>query len=161
MLTNGYKPLLLAETLWYLLKWDRTINKQPFSKWQHHLNTAPFVGNSLTGQHKQHLSDLQLQSLRKHIDMIVRRSPKPFNCMRRCLTLKSMIEKRGGHCRLHIGVKISREKNNMLAAHAWVSANDKVVNDTRDIIEQYQEITHDNALFQQTLKTINSPTINY
>lgn len=173
MKIRGYRMTLLAEAMWYLLKWDRAISKQAFHRWQHHLNSAPLITSDtttkatpsqLTELTEQKLTYTTLQDIQKHIDLIVRRSPKAFNCMRRCLALKSMIERRGAQCRLHIGIKLSRTQNtqsqssadNTLAAHAWISANEKLINDSHDVISQYQEITHESALFSQTIKYVKN-----
>jgi hypothetical protein len=74
-----------------------------------------------------------------------------MNCMRRRLALKAMIEKRQGLCQFHIGVKI--DAKGQVSAHSWISANEQLINDSVDKINQYKEIRHNNALFAKA--TIN------
>lgn len=150
MLTPTFKYLLLIEALWYLLKWDRIINKRAFSEWQQHLNVDVVPANK-----QANLSLSDIQKMRKAIDAIVRRSPRPLNCLRRCLALKTMIERRGEQCQLHIGVKFehvdSEPQSKQLKAHAWITSKATVINDNAESLSQYQEITHHNALFTQAI----------
>jgi hypothetical protein len=152
MLTLLRKVLLITESFWYLHRWDKTIRQKPFQQWQKHLNSASF---DATEQANLSTSDIQL--MRKAIDSVVRRSSRELNCMRRCLALKSMIERRKGQCTLHIGVKIQKPEaeaaergaQQSLFAHAWLSVNGVIINDTPESTSEYQEITHSNALFAQ------------
>ena len=150
MLTPSSKYLLLIEAFWYLLKWDRIINKRAFKDWQQHLNIATTPAKT-----EKSLSLSDIQNLRKAIDAIVRRSPRPLNCMRRCLALKTMIERRGEQCQLHIGVKFehsgSDAQSKQLKAHAWITSKGTVINDNAESLSQYQEITHHNVLFTQAI----------
>ncbi|MFC4700829.1 lasso peptide biosynthesis B2 protein [Glaciecola siphonariae] len=153
MLTLKYNYLILLESLWYLRKWDRIIGGKAFEQWQEYLDA------SSKNAYATNLSSAQMQKLRKHIDAIVRKYPKELNCMRRCLALKSMIERRGGHCTLHIGVKFTgteAKASKTLAAHAWLSAQGTLINDTPSQISQYQEITHNNALFGKNVSKSNT-----
>lgn len=143
-LTKYNYPLLL-ESLCTLKKWHKTINTQPYTQWKKHLD-------STHNKHPKPISQQELTKLTAHINAIVRNYPTEFNCMRRSLALKSMIEKRQGQCKLHIGVKFESTKQSTttmptVAAHAWISVNNTLINDTPQKIAEYKEITHDNMLF--------------
>jgi hypothetical protein len=149
-----YNWPLLIECLWYLQKWDKVISKKPYAQWKHHLNSQQTNGTNLPEQ--------KLQQISKHINVLVRHYPKEFNCMRRSLALKSIIERRCGACKMHIGVKFE-EANEVspaysqtpkVAAHAWISVNNTIINDTPEKIAENKEITRDNTLFSNA--SINS-----
>jgi hypothetical protein len=163
-LTKYNWPLLL-ECLWYLHKWDKVIRKQAYASWKHNLDSA-HANKTTTDLSATSLSPQQLHTFSKHIDVIVRHYPKELNCMRRSLALKSIIERRSGKCKLHIGVKLeltepstvssenaqtkkneNKPKTPTMAAHAWITVNTFIVNDTPEKIAEYQEITRNNTLF--------------
>ena len=145
-----YKPWLLLQAYRQLSKWDRIIRQQSYAQWKHHLASkhaaiTPEQSESNTAAKQEALSHNQLLYINKHILAVARHHPRPMNCLRRCLALKAIIEQGGGECQLHIGVKI--ETNGQVAAHSWISANGRLVNDSPEEIGQYKEITHNNALF--------------
>ena len=151
---RAYQARLLIESLRALRHWDKTIQQQAFEQWRHALNSSEAgTGLDAASSHNQAplaVSIEHIQTLRRHIDAIVRNYPRHFNCMRRCLALKSMIEKRGGACTLHIGVKIRQtDKHSPLAAHAWLSINQHLINDSPEKVAEYQEITHADVMFAQ------------
>lgn len=159
-----YKPLLLFEAWRLLNKWDYIISKQDFADWKHHLtsqddlNQTPDKAAELTGFSQAdavnsvgNVNNLVgpdksiFIALHVHIQVIVRHHYKHMNCLRRCLALKEMIERRHGNCRLHIGVRF--DETGKVAAHSWLSANGQLLNDSQQEITKYKEITSDNALF--------------
>lgn len=133
-----YQPFILFNAYKQLSKWDKIINQSDYQDWKQYLASSQQTKPTL-------LTHQQLLYLNKHIMAVVRHHKKPMNCLRRCLALKALIEQCGGVCDLHIGVKI--EKTGQVAAHSWISANGKLVNDSEPEISQYKEITHNNALF--------------
>lgn len=135
-----------------LRKWHKRINNQAFDTWAHALNSSEAANpTNCTNAPSPHIN--YIRTMRKHIDAVVRNYPTEFNCMRRCLALKGMIERRGGACTMHIGVNMqanvsTNEPATKLAAHAWLSINGELINDSAERVSEYTEITHSNALFK-------------
>lgn len=145
----AYRPLLLIETLIALHKWHKIIGKQPYEQWREQV----FDTQHTTASHTYASNDIeQANIIRKHIDAIVRNYPIEFNCMRRCMALKSMLAKRTIHSQMHIGVKLDKQKGSgKLDAHSWITVNDVLINDSQERISEYTEITNQNALLTQAL----------
>jgi hypothetical protein len=60
-----------------------------------------------------------------------------MNCLRRTLAQQKILRRRGLHSNLHIGVRMS---DNNLEAHAWLSWQGGVQNDSADVGERYAEL---------------------
>lgn len=60
-------------------------------------------------------------------------SPFPGNCLSRSLALWWMLRREGCEATLQLGVSLSGR----FAAHAWVEADDRVLNDTQDVTTRY------------------------
>jgi hypothetical protein len=157
-----YNYVLLLESLWYLLKWDKIIRKQAYASWKKNLDSAKASpATNKIGFNDQPDINHYLQKISAHINVIVRHSPRELNCMRRCLALKSMIERRHGHCKMHIGVKLETQTSDSpetqtppkIAAHAWITLNQTIINDTPDKIAEYKEITSNSKLFESAKET--------
>lgn len=151
---SAYQPLLLVETLLALRKWHKIINTQPYQQWRHSLASQNVNQDQSQEQNQQLNQELATaQKIRKHIDAIVRNYPTKFNCMRRCLALKSMLEKRHIACTMHIGIKIDKQSNKGgLDAHSWVSMHGVLINDSDDRIAEYSEITQSHKMFAALVK---------
>lgn len=151
-----YNWPLLFECLWYLRKWDAVIQKQPYESWKKHLDSKVIMPSF---QHSRTslclLNRDYLQKISSHVNVIVRHYPSELNCMRRSLAIKSMIERRHGQCKMHIGVKMETPLKvddhsstlPVVAAHAWITVNQVLINDTQEKVSQYHEITNDNIMF--------------
>ena len=121
-----------------LVIWDLRIRYQHFAKWKRHLGKYPLADSSQPDIE-------QAKKLNAHIECIVRHAPLELNCMRRCLALKTMLARRQMNTTLHIGVKFESQQE--LAAHAWISANKQLLNDTQQNVAQYREITKNHEKF--------------
>ncbi|MFC3093318.1 lasso peptide biosynthesis B2 protein [Alteromonas sediminis] len=141
---KGYRLSLLLQVLYQLIKWDITLRFSAYSAWKPAL-TSP----SGTVSSNAHLATAQYVA--KHLALVVRKSPYPFNCMRRTLALKTLLNQQGIAPTLHIGVKF--DDNKQLAAHAWLSLVGECLNDTADNVAQYSEITDDTQKLIQALAT--------
>lgn len=63
--------------------------------------------------------------------------PLEPTCLRRSVTLKRELSRRGLTSTMHIGVRIVEEK---IEAHAWVQVGSEVVNDELEVVVTYSEI---------------------
>ena len=153
-----YRLLVILEASFYLHKYHFLIAYKDYTDWMHHLVNIDFVSQDLVRQtrvrHKSIAPQKNARSsmtpeaaklLNSHLQAVVRHSPVELNCLRRCLALKAMIERREGNCKLHIGVKINGKGK--LLAHSWLSVDDALVNDSVANVNEYREITHTNSLF--------------
>ncbi|WP_395341881.1 lasso peptide biosynthesis B2 protein [Ningiella sp. W23] len=132
-----YNPLMLLEAMRDLHRWDRVLSEESYESYKHALKNP----SEDTKQSKHTLATIR--ELHRHLDAVVRHHNKDMNCMRRCLALKSMIERRGEQCKLHIGVKMDASKPSPLAAHSWITYKGVLINDSADEIAQYKEITNE------------------
>ena len=138
MKIRGYRITILCEALLTLLKWDMTIRHRGFSRWKRHLNDYPL-------KKAAKLDEDGAKRLNAHIECIVRNFPTELNCMRRSLALKTMLARRHINTELHIGVKF--DEQNQLSAHAWLSLDNALLNDSHENIDQYTEITENREKF--------------
>ena len=138
MKIRGYRITILCEALLTLLKWDMTIRHRRFSRWKRHLNDYPL-------KKAAKLDENGAKRLNAHIECIVRNFPTELNCMRRSLALKTMLARRHINTELRIGVKF--DEHNQLSAHAWLSMDNALLNDSHENIEQYTEITENREKF--------------
>jgi len=149
---KGYRLTLLIKACYQLIKWDFMLRFRPYAHWKAALHTSP--------QHTPplHISTLKIDNktdlptahtVARHVACVVRKSPLPFNCMRRTLALKSLLAQQGIYPTVHIGVKFNVQKQ--LTAHAWLSFAGECLNDTADNVAQYSEITDNTQQLVQTL----------
>lgn len=80
-------------------------------------------------QRVAHIIHLSESAARHHL--------RPMNCLRRSLTQQRLLRRRHLSSNLHIGV---RTGESALEAHAWLSWQGKVLNDTPDVGEHYAEL---------------------
>lgn len=135
---RNYRIWYLIEAYLLLSKYHFLITRKGYSYWRHHLNSKQnFNKPTIT---IQTVTIALSKNLNRHILAIVRHSRSDMNCLRRCLTLKTMIERRHGTCTLHIGVKITDEGN--LFAHSWVTVEGELVNDSIETVSEYTTIMY-------------------
>ena len=73
---------------------------------------------------------------------------RKMNCLRRCISQEKMLKKRGFKPCMHIGVRF---ENQQLKAHAWLTLQGIVINDSADVSTRYSELKANNpqALLRQ------------
>lgn len=139
-----YHVLVLIEAYFLLSKYHFLIMRKDYSHWRHQLDTKRHDSTPETARCSIEAVKTS-KRLNRHILAVVRHHRIHMNCLRRCLALKAMIERRKGVCALHIGVKIARDGN--LSAHSWLTVNGELINDSVKIVSQYTEITHCDGFF--------------
>lgn len=122
-------------TSWFLyLKWDHLITRSNYKKWQAHIVNQEDAITPSTEPASKYQS---LQTIIKINEMAGRNHLKHMNCLRRCLCQKELLSKYKIQSKLHLGVKFVDGK---LAAHSWLSSNDAIINDSKEVVDTYQEL---------------------
>ena len=136
LFSYSYKELWVFIASWFIyLKWDVLISLFNYKKWQKHLIKQQLTIESIDKIQPEFVSILTLIKInetagRNHI--------RKMNCLRRCLCQKEMLNNRSIHSKLHIGVKFV---NGKLAAHSWLTHNNQLINDSKEVISTYTELT--------------------
>lgn len=76
----------------------------------------------------------RVEAYRLATTRVTRYSRLPGNCLSRSLALLWLLRRRGHNAQLHLGVSLA---GGDFAAHAWVTLNDRVLNDTQDVATRY------------------------
>jgi len=131
---------ILLEAWFVFLKWDLLISFSQYERWRSELSGLNKVNDSTT---KTEVSPLPFEQFEK-IKQIIKLSEiagrfhiRKMNCLRRCISQEKMLEKRGLKTRMHIGVRFEEKK---LKAHAWLTLQGKVINDSDDVSTRYSEL---------------------
>ena len=145
---SKYSVSLLIKSAASLLYWHFIIKVRRFQSWRSRLTQfadeqshqppqpTPIINHSV----QQQAAQIKIaQRVQAHISAIVRNSPIEFNCMRRCLALKHILNKQAIYPKFHIGVKLNNEK--ALHAHSWLSLHGKIINDSESNLNSYTELT--------------------
>lgn len=90
------------------------------------------------GRAAQNPSSADLPTWRLATARVTRYSWLPGNCLSRSLGLLYVLRARGHDAELHLGVS---RPNGTFAAHAWVTLDDVVLNDTPDVASRYVPFT--------------------
>jgi len=125
--------LILFIQAWFnLAKWHYLIAYRPYEKWYKSLDfeSSNVQNNQDNKKLISNVVSLSEKAARNHL--------VKMNCLRRCLSQKELLKNRGIKSTLHIGVKITDDQ---LFAHSWLSVNDRVINDSEEVIGEYTEIT--------------------
>ena len=132
---RGRDVALLAEA-WLLLAWvDLVVSLLPYRYWSRWLQKAGPMrvskSNSESSREQEVARIIQLSeaAARNHL--------RPMNCLRRCFVQQGLLRRRKVLSRMHIGV---RKTSNGLEAHAWLSSQERVLNDTPDVGHRYAEL---------------------
>ena len=145
---------VLLEAWFVFLKWDLLISFTQYKHWRSELNSLNDLSDlndsankSVNKSTNQPTSKIKLCSL-EQIKKIIKLSEiagrfhiRKMNCLRRCIAQEKMLLKRGYKTRMHIGVRFDEEK---LKAHAWLTLQGKVINDTDDVSTRYSELKANN-----------------
>lgn len=112
-------------------RWDLTIRFTPYEWWSNDLlNTA-------TPKQTQDLT--YILSLIRIIEKAGRAHWSHMNCLRRCLVTRQILLQKGVDLVLCIGVKRSKE-NNELKAHSWLEFQGEPVNDSKETVCTYTKL---------------------
>lgn len=134
---------ILLEAWWVFLKWDWLISFTQYSNWQNNWQNEIAnlsATNSTDIPHNNPADKTSLAQVALVIQLsekVARHHLRKMNCLRRCLTQKQMLKKRGYTTQMHIGVAINNEK---LKAHAWLTYQGKIINDSNDVTTRYSEL---------------------
>lgn len=145
-----FKELKLLSEAWFIfLKWDYVISFRSHAHWRKKVSyfvTEPSSYNpALTSSVQAQIDHIIVLS-----EIAGRHHLRHMNCLRRCLTQKQLLQKRKFNSKLHLGVKF---EGSQLKAHAWLTFQGKVINDTDDIVKSYSELkTMDNQDLLSALK---------
>ena len=150
----------IVHAYWLLAKWDWRISKQPYKKWKKYLDKRLYTSNSsiyCDAYPKQKY--LQQTAL---FTKVTRHHYKPMNCLRRCLALQELLLSQHMPSTLHIGVRFSSEaptqnqenSDRALEAHTWLSVNGFIINDSKEVVNTYTEITNKSRFFQASVASL-------
>jgi hypothetical protein len=122
--------VFICEAWWVFLKWDLLISFFSYKYWpiKFDKNETIIDGDA---QLPQVLDIIRLS------EKVGRHHLRKMNCLRRCLSQHQLLEKRRYPCELHIGVKITDDG---VKAHSWLTYNNVLINDSKDIITEYSEL---------------------
>lgn len=129
---------ILLEAWFIFLKWDLIISFTQYDNWRSEIS-------KLTSENHP-VKEIELTSFEqtKRIKQIIQLSEvagrfhlRKMNCLRRCLSQQKMLSKRGFNACMHIGVDIEEGK---LKAHAWLTFQGKIINDSPEVLIQYSEL---------------------
>ena len=140
----AWRDMLLLTEAWLTLVWvDLVISFTPYRRWRHWLQLqAPELAqrdvanacavNESMQRRAEHIIRLSEVAARNHL--------RTMNCLRRTLAQQRLLSRRHVATRVHIGV---RKSESTLEAHAWLSAQSSVLNDTADVGNRYAELQAD------------------
>lgn len=126
---------ILLEAWFIFLKWDLLISFTQYKHWRSEIGDLTNINESIK-ETKTSLPE-QVKLIIKLSETAGRFHFRKMNCLRRCLTQQKMLSKRGFNSRMHIGVSIEENK---LKAHAWLTLQGKVINDSEDVLNRYSEL---------------------
>tara|TARA_R110000744_G_scaffold113328_1_gene212357 strand:+ start:1071 stop:1538 length:468 start_codon:yes stop_codon:yes gene_type:complete len=127
--------LIILEAWFAFLKWDLLISFTQYDKWRNKIYKAPKLQKARI-EEGANLPE-QVKSVIALSEAVGRNHIRKMNCLRRCLTQKQLLAKRGFETCMHIGVNIENDK---LKAHAWLSYQGKVINDNDSVNTRYSEL---------------------
>lgn len=128
---------ILLEAWFVFLKWDLLISFSQYERWRSELSGLHKVNDSTARAEASPLPFEQVKQVIKLSEVAGRFHIRKMNCLRRCISQEKMLEKRGFKTRMHIGVRFEEEK---LKAHAWLTLQGKVINDSADVSTRYSEL---------------------
>ena len=126
-LSAAQQRTLLAAWAWLPLFW-LSLRLLGLSRFRALLQAAspPPVGGILTIR--------DIQAFGESVNIAARLTPFPATCLTRSLLLNWMLQRRGVHSDLRIGVHLAR---GTLFAHAWVECDGVPVNDRAEIATEF------------------------
>ncbi|MBL4782722.1 MAG: lasso peptide biosynthesis B2 protein [Porticoccaceae bacterium] len=130
----GWRDIALLAEAWLLLTWvDLVISLLPYRYWSRWLQGPPQVEQDFRdGRSEQGAARIIRLS-----EAAARNHPRAMNCLRRCFSQQHLLRRRHMSSQIHIGV---RKTVAGLEAHAWLSSQGRVLNDTPDVGHRYAEL---------------------
>ena len=127
---------VLLEAWFIFVKWDLLISFTQYETWRNKIILSPNLDNATSSIDDATLAK-QIKLIIKLSEIAARFQIRKMNCLRRCLSQQQMLKKRGFSAQMHIGVRFEEEQ---LLAHAWLTIQGKVINDSEDVIDRYSEL---------------------
>ena len=127
---------VLLEAWFIFVKWDLLISFTQYETWRNKIVLSPNLDNATSSINDATLAK-QIKLIIKLSEIAARFQIRKMNCLRRCLSQQQMLKKRGFSAQMHIGVRFEEEQ---LLAHAWLTIQGKVINDSEDVIDRYSEL---------------------
>jgi hypothetical protein len=126
---------ILLEAWFMFFKWDLLISFTQYKNWSneleclHNTNDSKITSDTLIYEQVKPIIELSEIAGRFHF--------RKMNCLRRCISQGKILEKRGFKTCMHIGVRFDNKK---LVAHAWLTFQGIVINDSEDVTTRYSEL---------------------
>ena len=140
---------VLLEAWFVFVKWDLLISFTKYETWRNEIILSPNLDNATSSINDATLAN-QIKLIIKLSETAARFQIRKMNCLRRCLSQQQMLKKRGFSAKMHIGVRFEEEQ---LLAHAWLTIQGKVINDSDDVSTRYSELKVNNEqVILNTLK---------
>ena len=127
---------VLLEAWFIFVKWDLLISFTQYETWRNKIILSPNLDNATSSIDDATLAK-QIKLIIKLSEIAARFQIRKMNCLRRCLSQQQMLKKRGFSAQMHIGVRFEEEQ---LLAHAWLTLQGKVINDSEDVTDRYSEL---------------------
>ncbi|GAC16432.1 lasso peptide biosynthesis B2 protein [Aliiglaciecola lipolytica] len=140
----------ILKAYWLLAKWDYKISKQPYAKWKSDLDSNSVDLSSSPNQRFDAYPQQQYVQVAQLFGKVTRHHYRKMNCLRRCMALKELLISMHMPSNLHIGVRFAPE----LQAHSWLSVNGFIINDSKEVVSTYTEITNKSQFFQTSISTL-------
>jgi hypothetical protein len=139
---------VLVEAWFIFVKWDLLISFTKYDNWRHQISLLPLLHNTKENRNEAARAK-QIKLIIKLSQIAARFQVRKTNCLRRCLSQQQLLKKRGFSAQIHIGVRFEDKK---LLAHAWLTLQGKVINDSADVSTRYSELKAKNE--QVILKSL-------
>ena len=127
--------LVFLEAWCLFLKWDGIISLLDYQKWHQAISRPPKTIRPVSASVLANIIRLSEMAGRNHL--------RKMNCLRRCLCQKQLLNRRGVGCQIHFGVAL--QSNGKVKAHAWLSHQGEIINDSQAVVQLYSELTQQQA----------------
>lgn len=127
---------VLLEAWFTFVKWDLLISFTKYETWRNEIILSPNLDNATSSINDATLAN-QIKQIIQLSETAARFQIRKMNCLRRCLSQQQLLKKRGLSAQMHIGVRFEEEQ---LLAHAWLTLQGKVINDSEDVTDRYSEL---------------------
>lgn len=129
---------VLLEAWFVFLWWDLQISFTQYKNWRSE------IGNLADSTYIDDSAKVVNFPLPEQLKLIIQLSEiagrfhiRKMNCLRRCLSQQKMLTKRGFKTSMHIGIRIENDK---VKAHAWLTFQGSIINDSEDVLSRYSEL---------------------
>ncbi|MBX2857265.1 MAG: lasso peptide biosynthesis B2 protein [Cellvibrionaceae bacterium] len=129
--------LLWFGEAWLNFAWvDFRISVTPYARWKNYFLAAGQPAFNLrTARNVPNIN--RVRQIIRSCELAKKYHWRDMNCLRRCFVQQQMLQRRNINSQLHIGVKKQRGQ---LAAHAWLSHQGQIINDSQAVIASYAEL---------------------